>query len=398
MSCAWAIRSPLVGPSPAAASSSAARSGVVDLGGDSHRPILTPARGGGTIGRLSTTEEGMPELRAEVENGPWPREPEEVCDLVMKGGVASGVVYPGAILALAKRYRFRNVGGTSAGAIAATVTAAAELGRREGSDGGFERLRELADAICEPGRVRGLFQPGPENRRVFELAMRMMEAKAQGAGARRRVVTDSLRALWLPIALLAPRLDGGRLRRGLRALPLARLVVGAHLAGPRRLGRGRRRLPRRLRGDPGRRAAGTGARADPRRPGRRLRPLPRDDASPGSSGPALSDWLHVHIQRCAGRTAADAPLTFADLKDAEDDSRSVSLQLMTTDVSAGPPRAAAAPRGQRVLVRRGRDRAARPREVAEWMREQARRDDRARRPDALTRCRAQRMPSSWPRG
>ena len=77
----------------------------------------------------------MPELRAEIESGPWPPKPEEVCDLVMKGGVSSGVVYPGAILALAKRYRFRNVGGTSAGAIAASVTAAAELGRREGGDG-----------------------------------------------------------------------------------------------------------------------------------------------------------------------------------------------------------------------------------------------------------------------
>jgi hypothetical protein len=41
----------------------------------------------------------MTELRAEVESGPWPREPDETCDLIMKGGVASGVVYPGAILA-----------------------------------------------------------------------------------------------------------------------------------------------------------------------------------------------------------------------------------------------------------------------------------------------------------
>ena len=43
----------------------------------------------------------------------------ETCDLAMKGGITSGVIYPQAVLALARRYRFRNIGGTSAGAIAA---------------------------------------------------------------------------------------------------------------------------------------------------------------------------------------------------------------------------------------------------------------------------------------
>ena len=47
----------------------------------------------------------------------------------MKGGITSGVVYPGALFELAKEYTFRNIGGTSAGAIAAAATAAAELGR-----------------------------------------------------------------------------------------------------------------------------------------------------------------------------------------------------------------------------------------------------------------------------
>ena len=35
------------------------------------------------------------------------------CDLVMKGGITSGVVYPLAIWTLAKHYRFKNIGGTS---------------------------------------------------------------------------------------------------------------------------------------------------------------------------------------------------------------------------------------------------------------------------------------------
>jgi predicted acylesterase/phospholipase RssA len=278
----------------------------------------------------------MPELRAEVENGPWPRDPDEVCDLVMKGGVASGVVYPGAILALAKRYRFRNVGGTSAGAIAATVTAAAELGRREGREGGFERLRELADAICEPGRVLGLFQPRPENRSVFELAVRMMDAKAKGAGARRRVVLDSLRALWLPIVLLAliwaaaVSIAGYALFLWLgwwSALTWPVLAVSAAV-GIGFLGSCAvilfvARPARALAATLGDREAGFG--------------LCPGTSQPGFEKPALSDWLHEHIQRCAGRTPADPPLTFADLKDREDDSRSIALQLMTTDVSSGRP-------------------------------------------------------------
>ena len=41
------------------------------------------------------------------------------CDLVMKGGVTSGVVYPPVIVELAEKHEFVSIGGTSAGAIAA---------------------------------------------------------------------------------------------------------------------------------------------------------------------------------------------------------------------------------------------------------------------------------------
>ena len=53
------------------------------------------------------------------------------CDLVMKGGITSGIVYPNAVLALSRDFRFKNIGGTSAGAIAAAATAAAALGDRK---------------------------------------------------------------------------------------------------------------------------------------------------------------------------------------------------------------------------------------------------------------------------
>ena len=47
------------------------------------------------------------------------------CDIVMKGGITSGVVYPGAVAEIAKAFNLKGIGGTSAGAIAAAAAAAA---------------------------------------------------------------------------------------------------------------------------------------------------------------------------------------------------------------------------------------------------------------------------------
>src|SRR5207302_3380335 len=72
--------------------------------------------------------------------------PKLLCDIVMKGGITSGVTYPWAVCELAQRYRLRNVGGTSAGAIAAATAAAAEVGRANApgsADAGFPRLAGL---------------------------------------------------------------------------------------------------------------------------------------------------------------------------------------------------------------------------------------------------------------
>jgi predicted acylesterase/phospholipase RssA len=91
------------------------------------------------------------------------------CDLVLTGGVTDGVVYPWAILELARQYRFKNIGGTSVGAMAAALTAAAEYGRRHGSNIGFnEVLRKLPRELgkCVDGknaRLFTLFQPAAAN-------------------------------------------------------------------------------------------------------------------------------------------------------------------------------------------------------------------------------------------
>lgn len=77
------------------------------------------------------------------------------CDLVMKGGVTSGMVYLPAILELASHYEFCDIGGTSAGAIAAAVTAAAEMGRTRD---GFRNLERARNQLQQPGFLRALFQ------------------------------------------------------------------------------------------------------------------------------------------------------------------------------------------------------------------------------------------------
>jgi hypothetical protein len=89
------------------------------------------------------------------------------CDLVMKGGITSGVVYPLAACELARSHRFRSIGGSSAGAIAACLVAAAEYGR---DTGGFNRLAALPDEIGPI--IPKLFTPGPRTRTVHAALMR----------------------------------------------------------------------------------------------------------------------------------------------------------------------------------------------------------------------------------
>src|SRR3982751_6868872 len=72
--------------------------------------------------------------------------PEKFCDLVMKGGITSGVVYPQAVCELAKIYSFKNIGGGSAGGNGPAVAAAAEYGRRTGAkqdNSGFAGLEKV---------------------------------------------------------------------------------------------------------------------------------------------------------------------------------------------------------------------------------------------------------------
>jgi hypothetical protein len=66
-------------------------------------------------------------------SGVFDKQQQQYCrmsvDVTMRGGTTSGVVYPNAVCEIARGFRLRNVGGASAGAIAAATAAAAERGR-----------------------------------------------------------------------------------------------------------------------------------------------------------------------------------------------------------------------------------------------------------------------------
>ena len=126
------------------------------------------------------------------------------CDVVMKGGITSGIVYPRAIARLAAHYRLRSVGGASAGAIAAAAAAAAEYGRAQD---GFERLRDLPEWLAETDdgtatgstRLMRLFQPQASTRRLYRLLVAglMPDERAPMLAALRWLLA-TLR--WFPLA------------------------------------------------------------------------------------------------------------------------------------------------------------------------------------------------------
>ena len=102
--------------------------------------------------------------------------PKLVCDIVLKGGITSGIVYPLALVKLAEKYRFSCIGGTSAGAIAAAVCAAAEYGRRKGYNG-FEDVGTLPDEMGT--KLITLFQPTPGLKPVYDIFLAALKAKSK---------------------------------------------------------------------------------------------------------------------------------------------------------------------------------------------------------------------------
>ena len=108
------------------------------------------------------------------------------CDLIMKGGITSGVVYPPAIAELAKDHRFYSIGGASAGALAAAATAAAEFGRQSGSHpAAFDVMdginREISGTTGKTTVLQNLIQPQDSTRRYFDLLWALKKASSDSS-------------------------------------------------------------------------------------------------------------------------------------------------------------------------------------------------------------------------
>jgi predicted acylesterase/phospholipase RssA len=136
----------------------------------------------------------------------------EEADMVMKGGITSGVMYPLAVQELAKRYRFCNLGGSSAGGIAAAFAAAAEMNR---DGGGFDEMAALA-ADLGP-RLAGLFQPSDGTRGLHSVLLAAIDTNRKrkvdkAAGVAQAVVRNATggfaagtAALFVPLLLARAR-------------------------------------------------------------------------------------------------------------------------------------------------------------------------------------------------
>jgi hypothetical protein len=265
--------------------------------------------------------------------------PLRTCDIVMKGGITSGVVYPRAISTLARRFVFKNIGGTSAGAIAAAAAAAAELRRqRDGSLAGFEQLSKLPDLLGQtPGsdkrtRLFLFFQPNANTRRIFNLltsalgqsnatltlllGVTMKYAGWTLLGAVPGLILAALTArhfgqgrivwLWLAVSLLL-LLAGGIL------LP----VIGFILEFIREIPRNNFGMCTGLAD-----AAGT--------------------TNSNAQGEALTNWLTKYLNEAAGLAVDGDPLTFGHLWETHDSDqdkapRLVNLEMMTTNLTHGRP-------------------------------------------------------------
>jgi predicted acylesterase/phospholipase RssA len=132
-----------------------------------------------------------------VDQGSRYRRPEQSCDIVLKGGITSGVVYPLALASLAEKYRFSNIGGTSAGAIAAAAAAAAEYGRYT-ENAGFDRLAKTPDEVGP--NLLSMFQPTPVLKPLFGIFVAALKANSK-AGRIIAIIWAAVSGYW-PSALL----------------------------------------------------------------------------------------------------------------------------------------------------------------------------------------------------
>jgi hypothetical protein len=237
------------------------------------------------------------------------------CDIIMKGGITSGVIYPRAVCELAKTYRLRSVGGSSAGAIAAAGAAAAEFGR---ASGGFDLLEQLphditADSPAGESVLYRLFQPTTRTLPLYRVLVAGMGTDTK----LRRTFTAMLTGFWLrALACAAP----GLVLAVLSALGRTPAVVAGVLAGLALAALGA------IAGAAWA-AAGTLARTATTGFG-----LCTGMPGAGAKGAvALTPFLHERFQAMAGQRDGTV-LTFGDLA-----GERIKLRVMTTNLTRSQP-------------------------------------------------------------
>ena len=248
------------------------------------------------------------------------------CDIIMKGGITSGVVYPSTVVELAKTYRFRSIGGTSAGAIAAAATAAAEYGRREGT-GGFAELESLPEwlgqkALNGQSNLFNLFVPDGATRPLFNVLTAPMWR--EGLPRWSMLLTALKHAPWSAVAGASPGvlLMILALIDGTSFFSLLSFIAGLVLTGVGGLAALLYRFYRLA--NEALTDTFTGLTSG-------------HHSSDSGQSPALTDWLAGLIDRCAGVEGREKPLTFGDLWSENSDERDIDLQMMTTNVTLGRP-------------------------------------------------------------
>ena len=253
------------------------------------------------------------------------------CDIVMKGGITSGIVYPPLVEELSQYYRFKNIGGTSAGAIAAAAAAAAEYRRRQAGPGapfGHElgllpaQLGEHVDG-GKTTKLFSLFQPAPGCHRLFRVLVTSLNARGtwQRVG---QVLSGFLLAYWVAslvcVALALAVASRSGWLAGVLSLVLSLLLsIGFWVYWD---------FTRKLVANDYGMCTGM---------------------TVGNTGhEALTPWLDALIQRLAGKPL-DQPLTFEDLWAAKGfppawlrvppdiTVRSIDLRMFTTNLSTGRP-------------------------------------------------------------
>ncbi|MEO6835111.1 MAG: hypothetical protein ABI231_04295, partial [Candidatus Tumulicola sp.] len=266
-------------------------------------------------------------------------QPRRFCDLVMKGGVTSGIVYPEAIYEISREFDFKSIGGTSAGAIAAALAAAAQYCRLRvpqgaGAEAGFERVRAVPDVLGANGRLFKLFAPNRATKALFGITIDLCAPdtprwvkvlcliRAYPLHAAIGILPAVLYA-YVAVSAAAPAM---RIIHWLVALLVA--AIGA-LAGAvvGFLWDALRKLPKNFYG------LVTGI----------------DDSNPGDEF-ALGTWLTKELEETAGLEPGKIPLTFGMLWNPESvpgpcavatppagDARAVNLQMVTTCLTEGRP-------------------------------------------------------------